>query len=194
MCVAAAALNFCPGHSVAGIRFSLDRTPGRRSIKAGPTRPRVVLGVGSKQRLSTADASVSSWRLRRFVFASKWWLSALLAGDMILIRRELLLPILFRLRDLFWQFSLLVSLREFLLSDSAQALDVAENRANMECTSLPGRNKCPNKAGHLASVKARDRRRLTPGTLFFTLTFPMNSQAHRHHPHYSQTPPVLRCA
>lgn len=150
MCLAAAALHFCPGHAVAGIRFSFDRTPGRRGIKTRPARPRVVLGVGSKQWLSAANAGVRSRRLRGFVFAGERRFSALLSGDMILIRRELLLPILFRLRDLFWQFSLLCI---FERSDSAGALDVAEKLHQCGMYQPPSPKQMPEDAGSIGERK-----------------------------------------
>src|SRR5271170_6237287 len=92
VCIAAAALCLRAGHAVAGVGFRLHSLLVGGSVEARPPGARVVFGIRTKQRLATADALVDSRRLGVLVFARERRLCALLAGHIVLIRRELLLP------------------------------------------------------------------------------------------------------
>src|ERR1700690_4517748 len=76
-------------------RLLIDRLP-----EAWPARARFKLGVRGEQRLSTAHAGVCASVLGLPVFAGKCRLCSCLAGYLVLLRRQLLFPIFFRLRNL----------------------------------------------------------------------------------------------
>lgn len=90
--VAPAALYLRPGHAVAGVRFRLDGLLGRRGIETRPPGARVVFGIRTKQGLSAADTLVDPRGLGVLVFAREGRFRSLLAGHIVLIRRELFLP------------------------------------------------------------------------------------------------------
>jgi hypothetical protein len=99
--VAAAALYLRASHAVAGVGLGLDSLLIRRGVEARPPGARVVFGIRTKQRLATANALVYPRRVRVLVFPRKRRLCSLLAGHIVLIRRELLLPSDLVLADLF---------------------------------------------------------------------------------------------
>ena len=91
--VATAAQYFGAVHSVRMIRmFFHNFIVGGRG-ETWPTTARVELGIGSKKLLATTDTLINAGRIGGLIFAGKGWFRTLLAGHMILIRRELLLPL-----------------------------------------------------------------------------------------------------
>src|SRR5271168_3345830 len=93
---AAAAGDFCPQHAVGSIFGFVDDGVRARSGKTGPTATRVIFRFGTKKLLAAGDALIRAGRIGRFVFARKWRLSSLFPSHIVLIRRELLLPLRFR--------------------------------------------------------------------------------------------------
>ena len=69
--------------------------------EAGPPAPGVELGFRSKQLLAAAGAAIDARSLGVSVLAGKSPLRALLAHDVILLRRQLLPPFAFRFADFF---------------------------------------------------------------------------------------------
>src|SRR6185369_3242647 len=70
-------------------------------VEARPARTGVELCRGVEQLLSATDAGVNALVFRLVVLTRKSPLGALLASDVILLRRELLPPLCFTLLDLF---------------------------------------------------------------------------------------------
>src|SRR5260370_24649922 len=99
MRLATGAAHFCPCHSVRAIRMLGDHAFGHRLVKARPAGAGVKLGVLAEQRLSAAHAGVHPPVFGLVIFPSEGRLRSRLAGDLILLGRELLLPLGFGFLD-----------------------------------------------------------------------------------------------
>src|SRR5262247_1600199 len=94
-------------------------------MEARPATARIELRFRAKQLCSAADALVGTGRLHGLIFSRKRRLSTLLTCHIILIGRELLLPIAIVLDHFF--VSHLIPPADFpLLSDSVCTIDVTE--------------------------------------------------------------------
>src|SRR5258707_5071175 len=97
---APAAFDFGSPHSVAAIFLGIHRLLFCWRIKTRPTATGIELVFRPEQRLPATDALVSSGCVGAFVFAGIRRLRSLLASDLILIFRQLLLPLRLGLGDL----------------------------------------------------------------------------------------------
>src|SRR5271169_3766881 len=97
MGVALAAEHFGANHAVRCVLVLLNNGGIRWRREAGPPAAGVKLGIRREQWLSATNAFVRSRRLCRLILPRKRWLGSLLPRHMVLIRRELLLPLGFAL-------------------------------------------------------------------------------------------------
>src|SRR5690606_20229431 len=87
-------------HPVAEVLLRADGVAADRRPEAGPPRPGVVLGVGVEELVAAAGAAVDAVALEVPVLAGEGALGALLAADVVLLRRELPAPLFVGLDDL----------------------------------------------------------------------------------------------
>src|SRR5690606_25291670 len=87
-------------HPVAEVLLGPDGVAADRCPEAGPPRPGVVLGVGVEELVAAAGAAVDAVALEVPVLAGGGALGALLAADVVLLRRELPAPLFVGLDDL----------------------------------------------------------------------------------------------
>src|SRR4051812_26718063 len=99
--IAARAEHFRARHEPAAVALFRHRLLGDRLPEAGPARARFELGVRGEERLPAADARIGPRVLGRGVLAAERALGAVLAGHVVLLRRELRLPLLVGLHDFF---------------------------------------------------------------------------------------------
>src|SRR6185503_9254142 len=100
MCPALLAVHFDAAHAVGGVLFRLDVAAGHWLGEARPTRSGIELRVGGEERRTATDAGVDAVLLVVPVGAGERALGALFAGNMELLRSELLAPLLWGLADL----------------------------------------------------------------------------------------------
>src|SRR5262245_7032592 len=84
-------------HKQAAVLMGAHRLFRRRLVEAGPTGARVELGAGVEQRLAATDAFVHAIVVVVPVLAGEGAFGAVLAGHAVLLRRQLLAPLLIRL-------------------------------------------------------------------------------------------------
>ena len=77
---------------MARVGFGLHRLLVRRGVKTWPPGTGVVFGIRTKQSLPAADTLINSGRFRVLILSREGRFRTLLAGHIVLIRRELLLP------------------------------------------------------------------------------------------------------
>ena len=90
--VALAAARLDPHHPMAVVLFFGDPIFGQRLPKTGPTRTRLVLGVGTEQIVAAARAAVDPTLLVVTERAGEGPLGALLTGDMLLFLGQITPP------------------------------------------------------------------------------------------------------
>src|SRR5271154_32893 len=91
--VTAAAFHFCARHAMTRVGLGFHRSVCGRRIKTGPARARMILRFRAKQRLAATNALIRPWRVGILILAGKGRLGTLEPRHMILIWRELLLPL-----------------------------------------------------------------------------------------------------
>ena len=94
MAAAAGADGLGPHHAVARVGSQLDSLGGGRLVEAGPARSGVELGVGAEQLVAARRAAVHAVFLAVRVLAGERRLGSLPAQDLVLLRRQLPLPLL----------------------------------------------------------------------------------------------------
>src|SRR5678815_1528925 len=94
MRVALGAQHLGAPHEQAGVRFGANILRRNRPGKAWPSGAGIELRVGIEQWFAAAHAGIGSRLLTIVVFAGERPLRALLPGDSILLRGELLFPLL----------------------------------------------------------------------------------------------------
>jgi hypothetical protein len=87
------AKDFGSDHAVAGVAGFFYRCLARRAIKAGPPTAGIKLGVRLKKGLSAASATIRAFSLGIPVLTGKGALGAFLAQYVVLLRRQLFLPV-----------------------------------------------------------------------------------------------------
>ena len=87
-------------HAVARVGSQLDGLGGGRLVEAGPARARLEFRIGAEQLVPARRAAVDAVFLAVRVLAREWRLGPLPAQDLVLLRRQLLLPLLVGLVDL----------------------------------------------------------------------------------------------
>src|SRR5271163_3720561 len=147
--VAPAALCLDALHAVAGVRLALHSLLAGRSEEARPSGARVVFCFRTKQRLAAADALIGTRRLGILIFPGKRRLGSFLPRHIVLILRELFLPVAWCLADfLFHSLSLIYPQIWYLacptVSDTTQHLDVSAFCTNSGI-SPSGSKPCPTK-------------------------------------------------
>jgi len=100
MRVTARAAHFGSGHAVTAVDVLNDIRLVRRVVKARPARARIELRVRSKQQRAAAHAVVSAVVVLVPVLARKCALGAALPRYFVLLRRQLLTPLVVALFDL----------------------------------------------------------------------------------------------
>src|ERR1700751_2502341 len=91
--VTAAASHLCPRHAMTRVGFGFHRSVCGRRIKTGPAGARMIFRFRAKQRLTATNALIRTRRIGILVLAGKGWLGTFEPRHMILIWRELLLPL-----------------------------------------------------------------------------------------------------
>src|SRR4030095_4302164 len=94
VCVAKAAVHFGPNHAPAAVGFRFDVVCLHRFPKAGPARSRLELGVGSEQSVSAAHTPVHTLLFPVMVLSVKRPLCTFFAGYFVLLRSQLLAPLI----------------------------------------------------------------------------------------------------
>src|SRR5260221_3462621 len=95
-----AAANLGADHAVAVVGDQLDRLGDRGLGEARPTRARLEPGVGAEQRVAAGRAAVHPVLLGERVLAAERRLGAAAAQDLVLLRCQLLAPLLIGLGGL----------------------------------------------------------------------------------------------
>src|SRR5881397_760281 len=90
-------MHFDTAHAIAVVSFRLDVAPRHRVGEARPTGSRVELRGAVEERLAAADTAVNAILMVVPVRAGEGALGALFTGYVILVGRQLLLPLLFGL-------------------------------------------------------------------------------------------------
>src|SRR5262245_24806625 len=93
--IAAAANYFDATHQKTVIFFAGDVFFGDRFPETGPARARIELVFRAEQFLTAADANVDALLVIIPIFAGEGDLGPLLTGDLVLNRRQKLLPFFF---------------------------------------------------------------------------------------------------
>src|SRR5579862_8398647 len=100
MSVASRAQHLCALHEKGIVSPRDDVVGSNRLPKARPPGPRIILGIGAEQRRAAADASIESLRVQFVIGVCEGPLSAGLAGNLILLGRQLFFPFSCALDDL----------------------------------------------------------------------------------------------
>src|SRR5690242_16927790 len=105
MRLAPAAQHLGAAHEPGIVRLLLDRARLDRLPEARPAGAALVLRLRAEERLAAADADIGAGRLRIGVLAGPRPLGPVLTGDLVLLRRQLRLPLGVALDDLLGHFS-----------------------------------------------------------------------------------------
>ena len=98
VCIATGAMDFRATHEE-GVVLGAAHMIGKGCVKAWPTRARLKLGVRVKEIKVAGDAVVDAFLMVVVILAAEGGFCTMLAGDTVLLRSELLLPLSIRLRD-----------------------------------------------------------------------------------------------
>src|SRR5205823_7008386 len=96
----ARAQHLCPAREPARVVLLGHRVGGDRLPEARPTGARIEFRFRREQRLAAADAFIDARVLGRVILAAERALRAVIARDVVLLARELLLPLGVGLDDL----------------------------------------------------------------------------------------------
>ena len=87
-------------HAEGLVRYAVDVPFGERPREAGPAGARIVFVAGVEERGAAAGAAVHAVAVMIGVLAGERRLRSFLAGDVVLLRRQLRPPFAIGLRDL----------------------------------------------------------------------------------------------
>src|SRR5579871_4142845 len=93
---ASLAEHLCAAHEERTILVQLDVLAVHGPVKTGPAAPGLKLGVGGEQRLAAGHALIHAVGMVMVERAAEWSFGTFLTADTILLRCELLFPVLLR--------------------------------------------------------------------------------------------------